>query len=637
MKKFFSKGRKIKIGFLAAGILIVLAAVFLSFNKKEVLNYETAKVEKHDLVQTVKEVGAVKSAEEIKLSFPFSGKLANKFVNLGDVILKDQVIAELDYSAVLIEKTNAESNLSAARAGLNKLLAGASKNEISVVEAQVSQAQKAYDAAVDNLNKINKTVAEEIRQAEKNLEDLVDGGDSTITTYEASLTSAKTGLQNARATYQKVIDNAVEIGLVDAGAKLSVGNTALDNVGKMLSDDDIKDTLSAKNKNYLNNVRSGHTEAEELYLTAADSLNNALVDEKKAIVEKALDDILAFLKKTSYVLDNSYVALEYSTMEQTSLDYYKNIISTQITYNNSAISIIQVDQQSLDSAYLSYDTNISTAQNSLNQAQASFDNALLSAQNNLSSVRLSGESRLASADSGVKNSKEALEVARRQLSQLKSPARSEDVALSQANVDQAQAALDLVNRKIDDSLLKSPINGKLVRSVYEIGEQISAGQTAFAVLKENSFEIEVDISESDIAKIEVGNQAEITLDAFGDERKIKGSVIFIEPAETVIQEVVYYKVKVSFSEDNESKTMSQVKSGMTANVKIYTGSRNNVLAVPERAIIEKSSKKIVRILRSGSLVEAVVETGLRGDDGLIELISGAKEGDEIVVYIKNSK
>ncbi|MFA5248546.1 MAG: HlyD family efflux transporter periplasmic adaptor subunit [Patescibacteria group bacterium] len=630
----FTKRRKTKITLLFILVLAVLAVIFFAFQKPVAPQYETAKIERVNLVQTVKEVGSVKSAEEIKLSFPLGGKLAEKFINLGDLVKKDQVIAELDYSAATIERANAVSNLLAAKASLGKLLTGSTRNEISVLEAQSGQAQKAYEAAVDNLNKTQKTVAEEIRQAEKNLNDLTDTGAGTITTYEASLAAAKINLASAEATYQKVIDNAVETSLLDDSAKLSVGNAALDNVDKMLTDDDIKNTLSAKNKTYLNNAKNGYTEAESFYSLAATSLTTALTDKSETSIKKASDDILFFLKKTAYVLDNSYIALENSTMSQTLMDSYKTLISTQTTYNNTAIGVVQGDRQSLDNAYLSYNTNISSAQNSLNQAQAAFDNALLAAQNSLSSTRLSGEARLSTADSNVKTSRETAAVASRQLTQLNSPARSEDVVLAQAKVDQAQASLDLADKKIEDSLLKSPIDGKLIRSIYEVGEQVPTGQTAFSVLKENSFEIEVDISESDIAKIKVGDEVEITLDAFGEGQKFSGQVIFIEPAETIIQEVVYYKVKIGFAEDDERLT--QVKSGMTANVAIFAGRREGVLAAPERAILEKSGQKIIRILRQGVLTEVRTETGLRGDDGLIELLSGVKEGEEAVVFIKTS-
>jgi len=154
-------------------------------------------------------------------------------------------------------------------------------------------------------------------------------------------------------------------------------------------------------------------------------------------------------------------------------------------------------------------------------------------------------------------------------------------------------------------------------------------------LGENNFEIEVDISEADIAKIRKDNPAEITLDAFGDEVKFPGQVYSIEPAETIIQDVIYYKVKVELSEKDEVK-MAGIKSGMTANVIITTSFRDNVLIMPSRAVVEKNGgNKYVRVLVGKKVIEAPVEVGLRGDEGLVEVLSGVKEGDEVITFVKN--
>jgi HlyD family secretion protein len=170
---------------------------------------------------------------------------------------------------------------------------------------------------------------------------------------------------------------------------------------------------------------------------------------------------------------------------------------------------------------------------------------------------------------------------------------------------------------------------------FERGEQVSPGQTVFALQGENNYEIDVDISESDIIKIKKGDQAEITLDAFGEDRKFQAAVDFIEPAQTVIQDVVYYKVSLKFSDAKEQ--LLDVKSGMTANVKIITAKQDKVLVVPERAVIDIGQGKIVRILRNGKLIESPVKTGLRGDGGLIEISSGVGEGDDVVVFVKTNK
>lgn len=635
-KSFFAK-KRFKIILIAAAVLVVagiVGAKFLAPAAKT--EYVTAKVEKKDLLQTVKEVGEVKAEKEVLLGFLSSGNLENKFVHVGDEVRAGDILAELDYKSLQIQRTSAESNLSSTQANLKKLLAGATPADIAVVEAQTNEAQRAYESSLSNLDKTKKTIAEETRQAQKTLQDLQSEAASDQTTYEQAVFGARTALDNTKATYQKSINNSIDTLLADIGAKVAVANTALDNVNTILTDDLLKDFLSAKNKTYLANTKTGYLEAEALAIIANTSLYNALEDKSEVNVKKAGVDALNYLNKTSTALNDCYSALEASTISPTPLGVHKTTISTQMSSVNAALAVVQADKQGLDSAYLSYNTSVSAAENSLRQAEVAKDNAVIAAKNALNSTKVNGEQRLAAAEASVRTSQQGVEVAKNQLAKLKSPARNEDVVLANAQISQAQASLDLVNKQVQDSILRAPIDGKIVKDNFERGEQITPGKTVFSLLGKNNYKIEVYISESDIAKVKEGNEAEVTLDAFGEDRNFKAVVSFVEPAETVIQDVIYYKVVLNFSDD--ASALLDIRPGMTANVTIVTAKRDQVLLVPERAVVDKNGNgKVVRILRSGKAVESPVKTGLRGDGGLVEITSGAANGDEVVVFVKVNK
>jgi multidrug efflux pump subunit AcrA (membrane-fusion protein) len=77
---------------------------------------------------------------------------------------------------------------------------------------------------------------------------------------------------------------------------------------------------------------------------------------------------------------------------------------------------------------------------------------------------------------------------------------------------------------------------------------------------------------------------------------------------------------------------------MTANVVITTAQKDNVLIMPSRAVVQKNGGgKFVRVLVNGVIQETQATTGLRGDEGMVEVLSGVKEGDEVVTFIKNKK
>jgi HlyD family secretion protein len=168
---------------------------------------------------------------------------------------------------------------------------------------------------------------------------------------------------------------------------------------------------------------------------------------------------------------------------------------------------------------------------------------------------------------------------------------------------------------------------------YKIGEQATGAKPALKLMAEEGFELDLDVAETDIAKIQLNNPAAITLDAYGDGVKLEGRVSFIEPAETVIQGVIYYKVKINFVAPD-----IEIKPGMTATAEIVTARRDAVLQVPLRAVLEADDgRKYVKVLDGKQPREVDVKTGLVGDGGLVEVLSGVVEGDDIITFTKNGK
>jgi HlyD family secretion protein len=255
--------------------------------------------------------------------------------------------------------------------------------------------------------------------------------------------------------------------------------------------------------------------------------------------------------------------------------------------------------------------------------------AVQTAKSNLQTDVLEYDNAVESAQSNVTKAEAALSVSRAELELKSAGPRDFQISLYQAKLLQAQANLQKALADLGDYRLKAPIDGLISKINYEIGEFVGSATPLITLIGESNLQIEVDVPESDIAKIRVGDEASITLDAFGDDVLFDGHITFVDPAETVINDVVYYKVKTSFDHKEEG-----VKSGMTANVIVKTASRDNILYIPARAVIE-NGRRIVRVIKDGQINEKEVTTGLRGDDGLIEILSGLEEGESVVTYIKN--
>jgi len=73
---------------------------------------------------------------------------------------------------------------------------------------------------------------------------------------------------------------------------------------------------------------------------------------------------------------------------------------------------------------------------------------------------------------------------------------------------------------------------------------------------------------------------------------------------------------------------------MSGDVEIEALKKENVLYVPQRAVITKDGEKIVRVLKGKEINEVKVNTGLRGSDGKVEIISGIEQGEKVVTYLK---
>lgn len=613
---------------------VIAASVFYVLSKgKTTTQYTTAAVTRGKIIQTVNEVGTVKASKEIDLNFLNTGQIQKMNIKIGDSVKSGQVLAELDYSSLLISQKELQANLDISISNYNKLVAGASAEEIAIARASEQQAKAAYESAQNELIKTKGAVLESVSQAQKNLKDLEDSTSNDVTTYEQAITSAKTNLDNAKSTYGRVIENYKESVLSTVEDKLAITKTTLDVIDRTINDEDGEDLISIVNIVYLENTKKDYRDSIDLLSKTESVLAVTKANNNIENYNLLLSDALATLNKVFSALQNCFTALENSvtssTFTLTELNALKTGISTEKTTTAAAITSVQTVQQKLNDAVLNYDTNVSSAQNSLTQAQVAYDNALITARNALATAQVAGENQIAASESRTRATAEAYQVAKAQLNKVLAPTDKNDLALSQAKIRQAQASLDSINKKIEDSMIKAPIDGTITKVNYEIGEQLRAGLSPISMLGENNFEIEVLISEADITKIKKDQQCIITLDAYGEDVEFLGKIDFIEPAETQVQDVVYYKITIVFEPGKE-----EVKSGMTANVSITTADKDGVLIVPSRAILNKGAEgRVARVLVDGVLQEKKITIGLSGDGGLVEVLSGLSEGEMVVTYI----
>jgi len=174
------------------------------------------------------------------------------------------------------------------------------------------------------------------------------------------------------------------------------------------------------------------------------------------------------------------------------------------------------------------------------------------------------------AESLVATREVALKTARAQVDYAIEQVRHKEAALSQTEVD------------LENTFIRSPVDGVVIERAVDIGQTVAASLQApklFVIAQDlRHMQVETDVDEADIGRVHAGQEAIFTVDAFAG-REFHGKVVQIRKAPRVVQNVVTYTVLVSA--DNSDLRLLP---GMTANTQIIVDERPNALKVPNAAL-----------------------------------------------------
>ncbi|WP_338377664.1 efflux RND transporter periplasmic adaptor subunit [uncultured Flavobacterium sp.] len=241
------------------------------------------------------------------------------------------------------------------------------------------------------------------------------------------------------------------------------------------------------------------------------------------------------------------------------------------------------------------------------------------------------------------------------------------------NVQSASATLTEARDNLGRTTIYAPADGTISLLSIELGERVlgtqqMTGTEILRIANLNNMEVEVDVNENDIVKVSIGDKADIEVDAYL-KRKFKGTVTSISNSASsalTADQVTNFKVKVRIEKESYQDLLkdkpdnySPFRPGMTATVDIITKTNKDVIAVPISAVVIKDDttsvkKDIVAELekeeqeKKGTAPKSdqkfecvfvkvgdkaklrVIKTGIQ-DDTNIEIISGLKAGEEIIV------
>ena len=480
-----------------------------------------------------------------------------------------------------------------------QLIAAMVSNDLS---ANYKQAQASLESARANLqNYLSAVKAQEAKLAEY----YKGTRPEEIMIAESAVQSANNDLTNTKNKAEADLKQKLESGVNALADAFSTGLNALFTITDMQNTyfytNDGEGLTLADNKGYAVEILLGGNNAGKFSKEALNSLTGGT---KKLISEA-----------------------EINTSE---INIQKAFFSAKDGLQKTKLAINSIPLNKLSSTDL---TAVSTARGYLDTAI----NTLFTAENAISVQKATNQSLINSAEAGLKNASETLNLKRAgftteqigaQEAQVKSAEAT--VKVQEAQVRYAEANLSSISAQLEKNRLLSPIDGLITDINLKVGEISNLSGYAIKIISSSEYQIEANIAEVDIANINLNDPAIVTLDAYGPDQIYKATVLKIDPAETFIDGVPTYKTTIQFNEKYPN-----IKSGMTANVDILTEEKNDIIVIPQRAIIRKDGIKTVRLLENEQTIkEVTVTTGITGNDGKIEITEGLKGGETLIISTK---
>nr|HPN14921.1 efflux RND transporter periplasmic adaptor subunit [bacterium] len=242
--------------------------------------------------------------------------------------------------------------------------------------------------------------------------------------------------------------------------------------------------------------------------------------------------------------------------------------------------------------------------------------------------------KIAAAETNVDIQKAAVSSAQAALDLKVAGPRAVDVAPLRAQLQEANVSLAQAENNLNNVRILAPVDGTITDVISDVGEQITPNVAQIRMIGTEVYDIEAQVPEADIVKVQVGQEAEITLDSYGDEIKFKGVVTAENPDQTKVLDAIYYKIRVALE-----KTDRDIKPGMTANVIVTTNVADNAFVIPVRAVKTdaETGAKSVRILVDNQPETKQIELGLRGDEGRVQVLHGLSVGQAVILSEKIGK
>jgi RND family efflux transporter MFP subunit len=560
-----------------------IGAKWLPANKGETDDLtQVFTAERGDMVAAISPTGEVYAPRQAELSFDVSKiQLIELNVTPGQQVKAEEVLARIDAAALERAVMQAEADLTVAQDNLEK--AQNPDTELDLIQARLSvdQAEIALEEAKESLAEAQDPYTEfDLIQARQ-----------TVSQTEAALLEAKESLEDVlnpdpSSAWAAVQDAASALEI--ARDQLVVTENSTENAAKIR-------TLESEMIWYRNN-----------YWDAVKKHERGEISQQK--LDQEYLNLVSAEEKLLVAQTNAEVSLANARNKVTQAE--ETLLEAQETLAAIQAGPDATERLKAEAAVTQAEYDLAEAKEALAQVEAGPD-----------------PKEVTRAEVQVTQAEYNLAKAQETLAEIEAGPDPKEIEVAQAKVVSVQANLEEAQAALEAATMVAPFGGTVISVGAEVGDLVSSNNIVVTLVDLSNLRVLAVVDETDIAMVEIGQEADITFDAFPGHR-FTGQVLEVPLQGNLVQNVLTYEVPVSLEKTGDVA----LKPGMTANLEIVVGRRQDVLLVPALAVLQGEEGYVVLVQDTpqGAGVATPVQLGLN-DGTYVEVVSGLLEGDRVVV------
>lgn len=524
----------------------------------------------------------VKATSQVTILPKASGRIERLLVDVGSPVKKGDPIAELESDSLKVQVAQAKANLASVQARVASMESGP-RHE------QVAQAKAALEAAEARRDTVKKGAT------------------------EADLQAAQSAADSARANLQ------ISQARLEA---LRIGPTQAEWVAAQTAVSSAQASLNAAQA-YLDEVKAGPRPSE--------------IQTAQNAVDAALSALYAANDRVDIWKGSDSDSVKLATGATSTSQAVKSSEAAQSAYNAAQEKLNLLKSKPLPAELRDAESKAEAAKAAYESAAAKLEQMKkgVTAQDlrQAEGAVAAAEATLASAEARLKQLQEGPAVedltvvessvtqAQQQYRMAANPYTKHDLEIARAQAAQAQAAVDLAELALKESVVTSPVDGVVAERFQTAGNLVSP-QTPIASVVSEGVELLLGVEEDRAGQVRDGQKAEVSVGAYSG-MTFAAKVAMVSP--TVDPKTRTFQVKVR-PEDPDGR----LRPGMSAHLKIVTEEKGKAVLVSKEAVVSRSGESVVFVVKGEIAEMRPVKVGL-AHNGTVEIASGLDVGEEVVV------